>query len=150
MAKNIYNHYNWKRNTAVPDVKSVYKVADRAGGLNYMIKKCSTAPAKESGICQELFETHDEKPTNSFLLFSGDGIPILSGILPEATPICRSIIRCSWRSLMRSRKLRKKGPCILVGRCADYALENYDNVLSILCSCQSGCRESAGLPVSTT
>ncbi len=23
--------------------------------------------AKESGICQELFETHDEKPTNSFL-----------------------------------------------------------------------------------
>lgn len=23
--------------------------------------------AKESGICQELFENHDEKPTNSFL-----------------------------------------------------------------------------------
>ena len=24
--------------------------------------------AKESGICQELFETHDEKPTNSFYI----------------------------------------------------------------------------------
>ena len=23
--------------------------------------------AKESGICEEIFETHDEKPTNSFL-----------------------------------------------------------------------------------
>ena len=26
--------------------------------------------AKDSGICQELFEHHDEKPTNSFFVFS--------------------------------------------------------------------------------
>ena len=29
------------------------------------------------------------------------------------------------------RKIADEGPCILVGRCADYALEEYENVLSV-------------------
>ena len=29
------------------------------------------------------------------------------------------------------KKIADEGPCILVGRCADYALEEYDNVLSV-------------------
>ena len=29
------------------------------------------------------------------------------------------------------KKIADEGPCILVGRCADYALESYDNVLSV-------------------
>ena len=29
------------------------------------------------------------------------------------------------------KKIASEGPCILVGRCADYALEDFDNVLSV-------------------
>ena len=29
------------------------------------------------------------------------------------------------------KKIADEGPCILVGRCADYALEDYDNVLTL-------------------
>ena len=29
------------------------------------------------------------------------------------------------------KKIADEGPCILVGRCADYALEEYDNVVSV-------------------
>jgi len=29
------------------------------------------------------------------------------------------------------KKIADEGPCILVGRCADYALEGYDNVMSL-------------------
>ena len=29
------------------------------------------------------------------------------------------------------KKIADEGPCVLVGRCADYALENYDNVVSV-------------------
>ena len=29
------------------------------------------------------------------------------------------------------RKIASEGPCILVGRCADYALEEFNNVLSV-------------------
>ena len=43
-----------------------YKVADELG-IKLYDKEMLNRAAKESGICQELFETHDEKPTNSFL-----------------------------------------------------------------------------------
>ena len=29
------------------------------------------------------------------------------------------------------KKIAEEGPCILVGRCADYALEDFDNVLTL-------------------
>ena len=43
-----------------------YKVADYFG-IKLYDKEMLARTAKESGICQELFETHDEKPTSSFL-----------------------------------------------------------------------------------
>ena len=36
-------------------------------GIPYYDDELLTRAAKESGICEELFENHDEKPTNSFL-----------------------------------------------------------------------------------
>ena len=36
-------------------------------GIKCYDKEILAVAAKESGLCQELFETHDEKPTNSFL-----------------------------------------------------------------------------------
>ena len=36
-------------------------------GIKLYDREMLDRAAKESGICQELFETHDEKPTNSFL-----------------------------------------------------------------------------------
>ena len=106
-----------------------YKVADELG-IKLYDKEMLNRAAKESGICQELFETHDESPqTASFILWSW--IRILLDIHLEAIQICRLTIRYFWRSLTRSKRLQKRGPCILVGRCADYALEGYDNVLSL-------------------
>ncbi|MDY2606833.1 MAG: cytidylate kinase-like family protein, partial [Lachnospiraceae bacterium] len=42
------------------------KLAERLGIKCYDNELLSIA-AKESGLCQEVFEAHDEKPTNSFL-----------------------------------------------------------------------------------
>ena len=36
-------------------------------GIKCYDKELLDRAAKESGICQELFEHHDERPTNSFL-----------------------------------------------------------------------------------
>ena len=43
-----------------------YKVA-KDFGIKLYDKEMLGRAAKESGICEELFEAHDEKPTNSFL-----------------------------------------------------------------------------------
>ena len=34
------------------------------------------------------------------------------------------------RSLMRSKHLADEQSCVIIGRCADYALEDYPNVLN--------------------
>jgi len=36
-------------------------------GVKFYDRELLTRAAKESGYCEELFESHDEKPTNSFL-----------------------------------------------------------------------------------
>ena len=86
--------------------------------------------AKESGICQELFETHDEKPTNSFLyslVMDTYSLGYSSGSYTDM-PINHKVFLAQFDAI---KKIADEGPCILVGRCADYALEEYDNVLSV-------------------
>lgn len=86
--------------------------------------------AKESGICQELFETHDEKPTNSFLyslVMDTYSFGYPSGSYSEM-PINHKVFLAQFDAI---KKIANEGPCILIGRCADYALEEYPNVLSI-------------------
>ena len=86
--------------------------------------------AKESGLCEELFETHDEKPTNSFLYslvmdtyslgYSTSGYADM--------PLNHKVFLAQFDTI---KKIAAEGPCVIVGRCADYALEDFDNVVSI-------------------
>ena len=54
-----------------------YKVA-KEFGIKLYDKEMLARAAKESGICEEIFESHDEKPTSSFL-FTSNGY-IFNGI----------------------------------------------------------------------
>lgn len=93
-------------------------------------KEMLNRAAKESGLCQELFETHDEKPTNSFLyslVMDTYSLGYSSGAYTDM-PINHKVFLAQFDAI---KKIADEGPCILVGRCADYALEEYDNVLSV-------------------
>ena len=94
------------------------KVAE-AFGIKLYDKEMLARAAKESGICEEIFETHDEKPTNSFLY---------SLVMDTYLPINHKVFLAQFDAI---KKIADEGPCILVGRCADYALESYPNVVSV-------------------
>ena len=47
--------------------KEIGHFVAEAFGIKLYDKEMLARAAKESGICEELFETHDEKPTNSFI-----------------------------------------------------------------------------------
>lgn len=86
--------------------------------------------AKESGMCEELFETHDEKPTSSFLyslIMDTYSLGYASSRYTEM-PINHKVFLAQFDAI---KKIAKEGPCVLVGRCADYALEEYENVINI-------------------
>ena len=106
-----------------------YKVA-KDFGIKLYDKELLGRAAKESGICEALFEAHDEQPTNSFLysLVMDTYSLGYSGGNYTDMPINHKVFLAQFDAI---KKIADEGPCILVGRCADYALEEYDNVLSV-------------------
>ena len=106
-----------------------YKIADDFG-IKLYDKEMLNRAAKESGICEELFEAHDEKPTNSFLyslVMDTYSLGYSSGSYTDM-PINHKVFLAQFDAI---KKIASEGPCILVGRCADYALEEFDNVLTV-------------------
>lgn len=99
-------------------------------GIAYYDKELLERAAKESGMCEELFENHDERPTNSFLYslvmdtYSfGYGASSLSDM-----PLNQKVFLAQFNAI---RKIAEEGPCVMIGRCADYALAENPNCLSI-------------------
>lgn len=106
-----------------------YKIAEDFG-IKLYDKEMLNRAAKESGICKELFEAHDEKPTNSFLyslVMDTYSLGYSSGSYNDM-PINHKVFLAQFDAI---KKIAEEGPCILVGRCADYALEDFDNVLTV-------------------
>lgn len=106
-----------------------YKVA-KEFGIKLYDKEMLARAAKESGICEEIFESHDEKPTSSFLysLVMDTYSMRYSGNTYTDMPINHKVFLAQFDAI---KKIADEGPCILVGRCADYALESYKNVVSV-------------------
>ena len=104
-------------------------LAERMGVKCYD-KELLDRAAKESGLCQELFEHHDEKPTSSFLCSlvmdtysTGDSSAAFADM-----PINHKIFLAQFNSI---KELAKEGSCVIVGRCADYALADDPNLLAV-------------------
>lgn len=105
------------------------KVAEKLGIKCYDRELLELA-AKDSGLCQELFENHDEKPTNSFLyslVMDTYSLGYSSSSYMDI-PINHKVFLAQFDSI---KKLAEQGPCVIVGRCADYALEDLPNCVSV-------------------
>ena len=82
--------------------------------------------AKDSGLCKEIFENQDERPTNSFL-YSLVMDSYSSNVMSDM-PLNQKVFLAQFDSI---KKLAAEGPCVIIGRCADYALEDDPNLLSV-------------------
>ena len=93
-------------------------------------KELLTKAARESGLCEEIFELHDEKPTKSFLYNLVMDVNSMGYSTPGYVdmPINHKVFLAQFDAI---KKLAEEESCIIVGRCADYALEDYDNLLSL-------------------
>ena len=104
-------------------------VAQRLGVKCYD-KELLTLAAKNSGLCEELFETHYEKPTSSFLysLVMDTYSMGYSNSAYMDMPLNHKIFLAQFDTI---KKLADEESCVIVGRCADYALAEYPNVVSV-------------------
>ena len=93
-------------------------------------KELLAEASRDSGICQELLENYDEKQGKN-LLFS-----LISGVQPRGDaggmymdmPLNHKIFLAQFDTI---RRIADEGPCVIVGRCADYVLRDHENVLNV-------------------
>lgn len=99
-------------------------------GIKCYDKELLSRAAKESGLCEEIFHSQDEKPTSSFLYslvmdtYSATGFtaaPFLD------MPLNHKIFLVQFDTI---KKLAEEESCIIVGRCADYALSDFPHTIN--------------------
>lgn len=99
-------------------------------GIQCYDKELLDRAAKESGLCEELFHNHDEKPTNSFLyslVMDTYSFGYTSSTFSDM-PINQKVFLAQFEAI---KKIASEGPCVMIGRCADYALADFDNCLKV-------------------
>lgn len=99
-------------------------------GIKCYDKELLTRAAKESGFCEEMIKTHDERPTNSFLynlVMDTYSFGYNSSSYVDM-PISHKVFLAQFDTI---KKIADEGPCVIVGRCADYALAEMKNSLHL-------------------
>ena len=99
-------------------------------GVKCYDKELLDRAAKESGLCRELFDSNDERPTNSFLYsLVMDTYSLGYSSSPYVDmPINQKIFLAQFDAI---RNIAASESCVIVGRCADYALQGMDHVCSV-------------------
>ncbi len=93
-------------------------------------KSILTRAAKDSGFCEEMIQNHDERPTNSFLynlVMDTYSFGYNSSSFVDM-PISHKVFLAQFDAI---KSFANEGPCVIVGRCADYALSDFENVINL-------------------
>jgi len=108
----------------------VAKLLSEKLGIPFYDRELLTEAARESGINEELMENYDEKQGRN-LLFSLIGSTQVrgdAGVMYTDMPLNHRIFLAQFDTI---RRIAGQGPCVIVGRCADYVLRDYDDVLNV-------------------
>ena len=89
-------------------------------GIPCYDKEMITLAAKDSGLSEEIIKLHEQKKTSSFLYslqMSAHTLPISDMVYIAQSNVIKN--------------LAKTESCIIVGRCADYILKDFENCFNI-------------------
>ena len=106
--------------------REVGETIARKLGIKCYDKEILAASAKNSGFAAKVFEEYDETAKNSLLysLAVNTGFSYPFGEKPVA-------VQLYLEQFHTIKELAKKEPCVFIGRCSDYVLRNYENVVNV-------------------
>ena len=93
-------------------------------------KELLARAAKESGFCEEMIRNHDERPTNSFLynlVMDTYSMGYSTNSTYVDMPIGQKVFLAQFDAI---KAAANEGSCVVVGRCADYALSEFPNCIN--------------------
>ncbi len=94
----------------------------------YYDRELLNLAAKESGFSEKIFEQNDEKKGFFRGLFNMGSPHVDSGSIYKSGFSQESLFQFQSDAI---RKAAKEGSCVFVGRCADYVLRDFPNVVNI-------------------
>lgn len=101
----------------------------QALGIPFYDRELIVMAAKQSGYSEEVFSKADERATNSLLYSLLMGYSMGGhAIAPNEMPINDKLFLIQ-SDIIKQAALR--GPCVIVGRCGDYVLREFPNVLHV-------------------
>ncbi len=107
------------------------KIAQKLGIRCYDSELLSEA-AKQSGLCEEVIQDNDETPNNSFLYSLVMNTYSVSGrnetTFADMLPLNQKVFLAQFEAI---KEIAERESCVIVGRCADYALEDNPGLCSI-------------------
>ena len=96
-------------------------------GIPFYDKELLQEAAKKSGLCQKIFENFDERPKSLLYAIAMDAYPLgFSGATGESLE--QQVHLAIFKTI---RHIAEEGPCVIIGRSADYALAEFPNVVSV-------------------
>lgn len=95
-------------------------------GIKFYDKELIKIMAKKSGLCEKVLESYDEKPMNS-LLYS-IVMDVYPSVMYTGPTIDQQIYQACYDTI---RHVADEGPCVIVGRSADYVLRDHKNLISV-------------------
>ncbi len=110
--------------------KIIGKVLAQQLGISFYDKALIAKAAKESGLSESLFDGIDEKPTHSLLYSLVMGIQSSKGLYYQYNDMLNgdNVFKLQADVI---KNISAEGPCIIVGRCADYILRNNPHLIKL-------------------
>jgi len=84
--------------------------------------------AEKSGLCRKIFENFDEKPRSLLYSIAMDSYMFSLPGSGAGESLEQQVYLATYNTI---RHIAEQGPCVIIGRCADYALADNPNHLSL-------------------
>lgn len=105
------------------------KLAEKLG-YKFYDKELIARVAKESGLSENLFDEMNEKPTSSLLYSLVMGVQSSKGLYYHYNDMLNGDNLFKIQADL-IKKIAGEGPCIIVGRCADYILRENPRLIKL-------------------
>ena len=110
--------------------REIGKKLAEAYGIPFYDNEIISRAAKDTGFAESAFERAEDKASNSLLYSIAMGMNVFS-----SQDVGFSGLSLDDRIFLAQskviRNVAKEGPCVIVGRCADYILKNQENVVNL-------------------
>lgn len=95
-------------------------------GIPFYDKELLQEAAKKSGLCEKVFENFDEQPKSLLYTIAMDAYMFVT---PSAGDQLEQQVYLAIFDTIRH--IAEQGPCVMIGRCADYALAEHPDHLNL-------------------